>query len=118
MDGLREHHDQCVDRKGVFDKAIQGIKAAKAKGFRVTTNTTVFEGSQPEEMQEFFDFLGTLGTRWHDDITRLQLRMGTRSRSFSQTRANSCAFSTDSSSLGKQGKNFGILTIILYFLIF
>ncbi|MEL4895511.1 adenosyl-hopene transferase HpnH [Crocosphaera sp. Alani8] len=62
LDGLREHHDKCVDREGVFDKAITGIKAAKAKGFRVTTNTTVFEGTDPEEMQEFFDFLDSLGT--------------------------------------------------------
>ncbi|MDJ0581627.1 adenosyl-hopene transferase HpnH [Crocosphaera sp.] len=62
LDGLKEHHDKCVDRKGVFDKAIAGIKAAKAKGFRVTTNTTVFEGTDPKEMQEFFDFLDTLGT--------------------------------------------------------
>ncbi|MGK7880564.1 MAG: adenosyl-hopene transferase HpnH [Crocosphaera sp.] len=62
LDGLKEHHDKCVDRKGVFDKAIAGIKAAKAKGFRVTTNTTVFEGTDPKEMQEFFDFLETLGT--------------------------------------------------------
>ncbi|CCQ56302.1 adenosyl-hopene transferase HpnH [Crocosphaera watsonii WH 8501] len=62
LDGLREHHDKCVDRPGVFDKAIAGIKAAKAKGFRVTTNTTVFEGTDPKEMQEFFDFLETLGT--------------------------------------------------------
>ncbi len=62
LDGLREHHDKCVDRKGVFDKAIAGIKAAKAKGFRVTTNTTVFEDANPKEMQEFFDFLETLGT--------------------------------------------------------
>jgi hopanoid biosynthesis associated radical SAM protein HpnH len=61
LDGLREHHDHCVDREGVFDKAIQGIKAAKAQGFRVTTNTTIFEGTQPEEVQQFFDFLQTLG---------------------------------------------------------
>jgi hopanoid biosynthesis associated radical SAM protein HpnH len=32
LDGLREHHDKCVDRQGVFDKAIAGIRAAKAKG--------------------------------------------------------------------------------------
>ena len=62
LDGLREHHDKCVDRKGTFDRAVKGIKAAKAKGFRVATNTTVFEGSNPEEMQEFFDFLATLET--------------------------------------------------------
>jgi hopanoid biosynthesis associated radical SAM protein HpnH len=61
LDGLREHHDRCVDRDGIFDKAISAIKAAKAKGFRVTTNTTVFQGADPQEMQEFFDFLDTLG---------------------------------------------------------
>ncbi|MEL6928519.1 MAG: adenosyl-hopene transferase HpnH [Cyanobacteria bacterium J06600_6] len=60
LDGLREQHDKCVDRQGVFDKAIAAIKAAKQQGFRVTTNTTVFEGANPQEMQEFFDFLDTL----------------------------------------------------------
>jgi hopanoid biosynthesis associated radical SAM protein HpnH len=62
LDGLKEHHDHCVDRDGVFDVAIQAIKAAKAKGFRVNTNTTVFEGADPDEMQKFFDFLTELGT--------------------------------------------------------
>ena len=57
LDGLRELHDECVDRKGVFDIAVKAIKAAKAKGFRVTTNTTVFNNADPKEMQEFFDFL-------------------------------------------------------------
>lgn len=61
LDGMRELHDKCVDRKGVFDIAINAIKAAKAKGFRVTTNTTIFDGAKPAEMQEFFDFLSTLG---------------------------------------------------------
>ena len=60
LDGLREHHDQCVDREGVFDIAVKAIKTAKSKGFRVTTNTTVFEGADPQEMQKFFDFLATL----------------------------------------------------------
>lgn len=61
LDGLQAQHDQCVDREGVFDKAIKAIKTAKAKGFRVTTNTTVFEGANPQEMQEFFEFLENLG---------------------------------------------------------
>ncbi|MBE9241574.1 adenosyl-hopene transferase HpnH [Synechocystis salina LEGE 00031] len=61
LDGPREHHDKCVDRQGVFDKAVAAIKAAKAKGFRVTTNTTVFEGANVAEMQVFFDYLQTLG---------------------------------------------------------
>jgi hopanoid biosynthesis associated radical SAM protein HpnH len=61
LDGLRDRHDLCVDRPGVFDKAVAAMKSAKQKGFRVTTNTTVFEGTSPQEMQEFFDFLETLG---------------------------------------------------------
>jgi hopanoid biosynthesis associated radical SAM protein HpnH len=61
LDGLREEHDRCVDREGIFDKAIAAIKVAKAKGFRVTTNTTVFQGAKPAEIQQFFDFLQTLG---------------------------------------------------------
>jgi hopanoid biosynthesis associated radical SAM protein HpnH len=60
LDGLRDWHDQCVDRKGVFDVAVQAIKTAKAKGFRVTTNTTIFDGAKVQEMQDFFDFLTTL----------------------------------------------------------
>jgi hopanoid biosynthesis associated radical SAM protein HpnH len=62
LDGLREVHDKCVDREGIFDIAVKAIKTAKTKGFRVTTNTTIFEGTKPEEMQEFFDFLETLNT--------------------------------------------------------
>ena len=60
LDGLQELHDKCVDRKGVFETAVKAIKAAKAKGFRVTTNTTIFEGANPKEMQDFFDFIDTL----------------------------------------------------------
>lgn len=61
LDGLKEHHDKCVDREGVFEIAVKAIKAAKARGFRVTTNTTIFEGADPAEMQEFFDFVNSLG---------------------------------------------------------
>ncbi|ATS17468.1 hopanoid biosynthesis associated radical SAM protein HpnH [Parathermosynechococcus lividus PCC 6715] len=61
LDGLREWHDKCVDRKGVFDIAVKAIKAAKAKGFRVTTNTTIFEGANVADMQAFFDFISSLG---------------------------------------------------------
>jgi len=62
LDGLKETHDQCVNREGVFDTAVKAIKTAKAKGFRVSTNTTVFEGTDPQQMQEFFDFLESLNT--------------------------------------------------------
>ena len=61
LDGLQEWHDQCVDRQGVFAVAVKAIRTAKAKGFRVTTNTTVFDGVEPQKMQEFFDFVQGLG---------------------------------------------------------
>jgi len=62
LDGLEEEHDHAVDRKGIFQIAVDAIKAAKARGFRVTTNTTVFEGTPPERVQEFFDYVTALGT--------------------------------------------------------
>lgn len=61
LDGMREWHDYCVDRQGVFDVAVKAIKVAKEKGFQVNTNTTIFEGVDPEEIQRFFDFLADLG---------------------------------------------------------
>ncbi len=56
LDGLRERHDQLVCREGTFDMAIRAIRAAKHAGFRVTTNTTVFEGENAEELRAFFDY--------------------------------------------------------------
>jgi hopanoid biosynthesis associated radical SAM protein HpnH len=61
LDGMKDRHDQLVDRKGIFDIAVSAIKKAKAAGFRVTTNTTVFDGESAEEMHEMFDFLAGLG---------------------------------------------------------
>ncbi len=61
LDGPQALHDQCVDRDGVFDKAISAIKAAKAKGFRVTTNTTIFDGTDAKDIQTLFDLLTELG---------------------------------------------------------
>jgi hopanoid biosynthesis associated radical SAM protein HpnH len=57
MDGLRERHDESVCRDGVFDKAVAAIRAAKAAGFRVTTNTTFFTTDTPEAVRSVLDFL-------------------------------------------------------------
>jgi hopanoid biosynthesis associated radical SAM protein HpnH len=57
MDGLRERHDESVSRDGVFDKAVSAIGAAKAAGFRVTTNTTFFTTDSPETVRSVLDFL-------------------------------------------------------------
>jgi hopanoid biosynthesis associated radical SAM protein HpnH len=61
VDGLQSRHDELVCRDGIFETAVNAIKAAKARGFRVTTNTTVFDGESPEELHDLFDFLSDLG---------------------------------------------------------
>jgi hopanoid biosynthesis associated radical SAM protein HpnH len=61
MDGLREEHDEAVCREGVFDQAVAGIRSALQRGFRVTTNTTLFDGADPVRMREFFDRMMALG---------------------------------------------------------
>jgi hopanoid biosynthesis associated radical SAM protein HpnH len=57
MDGLRERHDRSVCRDGVFDKAVEAVREAKARGFRVTTNTTFFSDDTPQTVREVLDFL-------------------------------------------------------------
>jgi hopanoid biosynthesis associated radical SAM protein HpnH len=57
LDGLRERHDASVEREGVFDKAVSAIKAAKAKGFRVTTNSTFFTHDSPDTVRQVLDFI-------------------------------------------------------------
>ena len=61
MDGLREDHDEAVCRDGVFEQAVDGIRAALERGFRVTTNTTLFDGVDPLRMRQFFDEMMDLG---------------------------------------------------------
>jgi hopanoid biosynthesis associated radical SAM protein HpnH len=61
MDGPRELHDRSVCREGGYDVAVQAIRAAVKRGFRVTTNTTVFADSDPSRMRAFFDDMMALG---------------------------------------------------------
>ncbi|HAM55628.1 MAG TPA: adenosyl-hopene transferase HpnH [Candidatus Rokubacteria bacterium] len=61
MDGLREEHDDAVCREGVYDRAVEAIREALARGFRVTTNTTLFDGASALRMREFFDEMMSLG---------------------------------------------------------
>jgi hopanoid biosynthesis associated radical SAM protein HpnH len=61
MDGLREEHDFAVCREGTYDKAVEGITEALRRGFRVTTNTTLFDGADPKRVREFFSEMMKLG---------------------------------------------------------
>ncbi len=61
LDGNRERHDNSVCQEGVFDIAVDAIKLALEKGFRVTINCTLFQGETPEEVAEFLDHAMELG---------------------------------------------------------
>jgi hopanoid biosynthesis associated radical SAM protein HpnH len=61
LDGLAQTHDEIAGRKGVFETAIAAIQAAKKAGFQVHTNTTLYKGTSPEEIEELFALLSRLG---------------------------------------------------------
>jgi len=61
LDGEKEHHDFAVCREGGHDIAMEGVRAAVAAGFRVTTNTTLFDGADPNSVRRHFDQLMEAG---------------------------------------------------------
>ena len=61
MDGMEEKHDESVDRKGVFKKAVQGMELALSQGYRVCTNTTIFRNSDVEDLWEMFRLVNEIG---------------------------------------------------------
>jgi hopanoid biosynthesis associated radical SAM protein HpnH len=61
LDGQQEHHDLSVCREGGYDIAVDAIRLALAQGFRVTTNTTLFDGTDPRSVRAFFDDMMELG---------------------------------------------------------
>jgi hopanoid biosynthesis associated radical SAM protein HpnH len=61
LDGARRRHDESVCQEGVFDKAVDAIRLARAKGFRVTINCTLFSSADPDEVAGFFDAAMQLG---------------------------------------------------------
>ena len=60
LDGLKDHHDKSVSQEGVFDRAISAIKAAKARGFSVNVNATIFDGHPAEDIAAFLDLAKSL----------------------------------------------------------
>src|SRR5208282_2729462 len=61
LDGLERTHDLCVEKDGVFREAIEGVKAAKAAGFLVCSNTTIYKETDLNEVAELYDYLDSLG---------------------------------------------------------
>ncbi|HEX4239466.1 MAG TPA: adenosyl-hopene transferase HpnH [Xanthobacteraceae bacterium] len=61
LDGIKEHHDKSVCMEGGFEKAVSAIRAAKAKGFTVNVNCTIFDGHPAEDIAKFLDLTTELG---------------------------------------------------------
>ena len=61
LDGLKAHHDKSVCLDGGFEKAVSAIRAAKAKGFAVNVNCTIFDGHPAEDIAAFLDLTQELG---------------------------------------------------------
>src|SRR5208337_1043969 len=57
LDGLEETHDGIANRKGTFQKAVETIKKARKRGFRVSTNTSVYKNSDIKELESLFEML-------------------------------------------------------------
>ena len=66
LDGDQGMHDHSVCETGVYDRAVLAIKEAKAKGFRVNINCTLFNDADPERVARFFDSVAAIGV---DGIT-------------------------------------------------
>ncbi|HTP99051.1 MAG TPA: adenosyl-hopene transferase HpnH [Casimicrobiaceae bacterium] len=66
LDGDREMHDRSVCEQGVHARAVAAIHAAKARGFRVNINCTLFDDAEPEKVARFFDAVRDMGV---DGIT-------------------------------------------------
>ena len=61
LDGDRDMHDQSVCEEGVYDKAVAAIAKAKALGFRISMNCTLFDNANPDRVAKFFDSVKGLG---------------------------------------------------------
>ena len=61
LDGDKPMHDRSVCLDGTYEKAVDAIKLAKAKGFRVSINCTLFNDAEPARVAAFFDEMKAIG---------------------------------------------------------
>jgi MoaA/NifB/PqqE/SkfB family radical SAM enzyme len=65
IDGLEFTHDLIVEREGVFKECVEAIKLAKALGYQVATNTTVYKETEVTELEQMFEFFSSLEVDGH-----------------------------------------------------
>lgn len=61
MDGTAKIHDQVTGRPGSYEVAFSAVREAIRRGFRVNTNTTIFHGSDVDDLHESFSRLKNVG---------------------------------------------------------
>jgi MoaA/NifB/PqqE/SkfB family radical SAM enzyme len=96
VDGLEYTHDLIVEREGVFKECVEAIKMAKALGFQVATNTTVYRETDVREIEDMFEFFSAMNVDGHTispgydyDAAKKDMisRLGRRPEDFFLTRA-------------------------------
>ncbi len=61
LDGWIDVHDRLVGLQGAAQRAMEGIRAAKAHGFGVTTNTTIYRDTSVASVVQLFTELTAFG---------------------------------------------------------
>ena len=116
LDGQREHHDFSVCREGGYDIAVEGVREAVKRGFRVTTNTTLFDGADANSVRAFFDEVMTMGVRGDCTVSGLHLRQGSRPKALSWAGAFAALSSGRSCRTGRASWKFNMSPLFLEFL--
>ena len=57
IDGLKEAHDKSVSKEGGFEGAVEAVKLARERGFKVNTNTTFFNTDTAQSVIDVLNFL-------------------------------------------------------------
>lgn len=61
LDGDQAMHDASVCQEGVYERAVAAIRKAKARGFRININCTLFNNAKTARVADFFDEVKALG---------------------------------------------------------
>jgi hopanoid biosynthesis associated radical SAM protein HpnH len=116
MDGQEHHHDFSVCREGTYEVAVEAIKLAVAKGFRVTTNTTLFQGADIQSVRAFFDEMTELGVEGMMVSPGYAYPKAPDQKSFMRERARTVDFFRTLLSNRKKGWKFNMSPLFLEFL--
>lgn len=113
IDGLSARHDAFTNRKGVFDQAVSAIRLLISRGFRVTTNTTFFNGETPDNAARLFDYLMYLGVEGMTVAPAFNYDGATTGQDFFLKRSGTTDLFQQAFKIGK-GKNWRFNHSLLY----